>query len=158
MENGMDMDGNMGENMDHTGHNMEDLSHGTGHFLAFNKILPIQGFIFKKWNVENTGDVAWTCVVIGILGFLVEFIKFGKAKIARKQNNSFGTSSKWLYALGSSLLHFVQITFGYILMLAVMTFHPGIFFAAVVGLTVGYFVFQAVLRSNSGTRDDGCCE
>ena len=94
MDDEMNMADNMGENMDNTGHNMGDhgagkcllssteadscsvdLSHGTGHFLAFNKILPIQGFIFKKWNIENTGDVAWTCVVIGILGFLVEFIK-----------------------------------------------------------------------------------
>ena len=77
--------------------------------------------------------------------------QFGKAKIARKRKNSYQTTNKFLYALGSSLLHFVQVTFGYILMLAVMTFHPGIFFAAVVGLTVGYFVFQAVLQSNSKT-------
>ena len=30
------------------------------------------------------------------------------------------------------------------MMLAVMTFHPGILIAACVGLTVGFFVFQAL--------------
>ena len=81
-----DMD-NMNGAMDHNMHNRKAKycrqqiifiayeTHGSSHFLAFNKVLPIEGFIFQKWNIKTTGDVAWTCLVIGLLAFLVEFIK-----------------------------------------------------------------------------------
>ncbi|CBY32730.1 unnamed protein product [Oikopleura dioica] len=145
------MEDNVNGEMDPNMHDPDE-AHGSSHFLAFNKVLPIQGFIFEKWNIKNTGDVAWTCVVIGLLAFLVEFIKFGKIKISRKFK-----TKKWLRAGTISLLHFLQVTCSYVLMLAVMTFHPGIFFAACVGLTIGFFVFRALCSSNL-TTDEDCCE
>ena len=59
------------------------------------------------------------------------------------------------------VIYFLSIFLSYILMLIVMTFNAGLFFAAIIGLTVGYFVFGFV-RKRGYTKiyypeTDKCC-
>ena len=54
-----------------------------------------------------------------------------------------------------TLLYAVNVAISYLLMLAVMTYNVGYFFAIVVGLAAGYFTF---FNSSSPTAtSDVCC-
>ena len=58
-------------------------------------------------------------------------------------------------------LYFLSLFLSYILMLIVMTFNAGLFAAAVIGLTMGYFVF-GFTRKRGYTKiyfpeADKCC-
>ena len=55
-------------------------------------------------------------------------------------------TSRWnlvAYEAGVSLLYMVNLIFSYLLMLVVMSYNAGVFFAVVVGMTVGHFAFNA---------------
>ena len=54
-----------------------------------------------------------------------------------------------------TLLYAVNVAISYLLMLAIMTYNVGYFFAIVVGLAAGYFIF---FNSSSPTAtSDVCC-
>lgn len=64
----------------------------------------------------------------------------------------------WKLKLFLSALYSLNITTGYLLMLAVMTYNVGYFIAVVVGLGLGYFMFalQRVPSSQASVRSDSC--
>ncbi|XP_075885476.1 protein SLC31A2 [Nelusetta ayraudi] len=62
------------------------------------------------------------------------------------QHSSSSTSSRLLLHLVQTLLHLVQVTLGYMLMLCVMTYNTWIFLGVVVGSALGYFVAYPLLR------------
>jgi len=47
-----------------------------------------------------------------------------------------------MHHLVQTLLHFVQFTLGYMLMLIAMTFNVWLFVSVVFGVSLGYFVFN----------------
>ena len=59
------------------------------------------------------------------------------------------------------LVYFTSLILSYFLMLVVMTFNAGLFFAAVLGLTSGYFVFGFINRKGFTKvyypESDKCC-
>lgn len=63
--------------------------------------------------------------------------------------------------LVQTLLHLVQVTLSYLLMLVFMTYNTWLCAATVVGLALGYFLFgwrrrAALLQQQEGARAD-CC-
>lgn len=58
----------------------------------------------------------------------------------------------------SSLLYTANITTGYLLMLAVMSFNIGFFIAVVLGMGLGHFIFFSKPWHLELARHDACCE
>ena len=61
----------------------------------------------------------------------------------------------WLCVCG--LIYFVYVGMGYLLMMAVMNFITGVFFAIVTGIAIGKVVFGHVLRL-PGKHEASCEE
>ncbi|XP_075249631.1 protein SLC31A2-like isoform X2 [Convolutriloba macropyga] len=55
--------------------------------------------------------------------------------------------------LTQTLLHFLQMTLGYLLMLVVMTFNVWLFIAVILGYTVGFFLFGWWCASDQSKHD-----
>lgn len=62
------------------------------------------------------------------------------------QHSAGSTSSRILLHGVQTLLHLVQVTLGYMLMLCVMSYNTWIFLGVVVGSALGYFVAFPLLR------------
>lgn len=57
--------------------------------------------------------------------------------------------------LALTLLYAVNVAISYMLMLAIMTYNVGYFFAIVAGLAVGYFIFYN--SASPSASSDVCC-
>lgn len=60
--------------------------------------------------------------------------------------------------LGASALYASNLTTGYLLMLAVMSYNAGIFIAVVLGMGIGHFIFCSKPWHQQTARMDTCCE
>ena len=58
--------------------------------------------------------------------------------------------------VGVSLLYGANLTFSYLLMLAVMSYNVGLFATIVVGLVIGHYAFNASLPSSLDASSPGC--
>ncbi|XP_060083348.1 protein SLC31A2-like [Ylistrum balloti] len=139
----------------------------TGHF---NFHTPLNNFIFKGLNVENTSGLVVTCLVVGAMTFLLEGAKMLMMywSVRIKQNPlTYGLtdtedlderddltaslmipasleqirSRRIKYHCLGLLTHIFNLIIGYILMLAVMTYNVWITIGVIVGSGVGFFTF-----------------
>jgi len=69
-------------NSAHSGHGNSG-AHGT----SFNIAQPFT-MLFESWKIETDGDLAWTCIVLGIVCILYEAIKGGKRFLDSKINEA----------------------------------------------------------------------
>merc|ERR1712048_63616 len=112
----MNMDQNQNHHHGDSNDVMKDViheAHTSGHSMAFNVAQPFT-MLFQSWKISSDKELAWTCVVLGLLCIIYEGIKVAKQTVRRKYGNITEKRSRWtrLYSCGSLLttfLHFVQV-------------------------------------------------
>lgn len=71
-----------------------------------------------------------------------------------------GTAMRWnlvAHEAGVSMLYMMNLIFSYLLMLAVMSYNVGVFFAVIIGMTLGHFAFNSSPQVPSGMAGSPDC-
>ncbi|XP_075983014.1 high affinity copper uptake protein 1-like [Anticarsia gemmatalis] len=151
--------------MDHGDHDMGDAcGHGHGHAMVFHSSV-CQEILFSGWMTTNALELFGSAVAIFFAGVLYEGLKYfrealharasaatgdSRVNITKSEcgnNGPCGGTAVVKYTMLSSghvvqtLLHFLQSTASYTLMLVFMTYNVWLCLALVLGLAVGYFFF-----------------
>ncbi|KAJ9469473.1 putative Copper transporter [Diplonema papillatum] len=93
-------------------------------FYSSHKVV----ILFDQWNVETVGQYVLSIICVFVAGIATPLLK------------DYVTAERNLPLAVRGLLVFVNFCFVYSLMLVIMTYNVGIFFAAMAGLTVGWMV------------------
>lgn len=134
--------GSMG-GMNHGGHSMA---------MAFHNNLGMD-YLFPGYKVETNKHLFIYSIITILLGIMVEYIKsYRIKKLVNKKNDTY--KQKCDKHIKQSILHFIQHSIGYLLMLVAMTFNAYLFLAVMVGFTIGYFLFSGPNKED----EDCCCE
>ncbi|XP_051043861.1 probable low affinity copper uptake protein 2 isoform X1 [Phodopus roborovskii] len=138
------------------------------HFIFSDKAV----LLFDFWRVHSPTGMALSVLVVLLLAILYEGIKVGKVKLFHKtlenlpntssqqlilgsdqdstgsgSTSANGTRLRWfLWYLGQSLVHVIQVVIGYFVMLAVMSYNTWIFLGVVLGSAVGYYLAYPLLN------------
>ncbi|XP_037072725.1 high affinity copper uptake protein 1-like [Pollicipes pollicipes] len=110
---------------------------------------------FKGFDVSSGGELAAACIGLVILAALYEGLKV--YRILAVEN----WSPRGLYSGGhwlQAVLHMVQITVSYFLMLAVMTYNVWVLLAVCLGAGLGYATFSMLVPAKSllGATSEHC--
>ncbi|XP_067940933.1 high affinity copper uptake protein 1-like isoform X2 [Watersipora subatra] len=113
--------------------------------------------LFQSWQLNETWQLALACVFLAIATALYEGLKVLRETLlvwsmkSGASGSSYNTSKTrgssirarmcTCHHLLQSVLHVIQVTLSYFLMLAVMTFNVYIGLSIVLGAGVGYFLF-----------------
>ncbi|XP_072929592.1 high affinity copper uptake protein 1-like [Epargyreus clarus] len=154
--------------MDHTAHHDHGHDHGDSgcshHAMVFHAGVR-QEILFNGWLTTNALELFGSAVAIFLAGILYEGLKYYREALHARATSATGDSQVNItknecgargacggtavvkYSMLSSghvvqtLLHVVQSTASYILMLVFMTYNVWLCMALVLGLAVGYFFF-----------------
>ncbi|VDN25833.1 unnamed protein product [Cylicostephanus goldi] len=133
--------------------------------------------LFDFWIVTTPGEMIWTCLVIMVLGVLLEFIRYARWRMELANRKELMLSTKYatfefvrsesyvtrLFSYSHLLQTFcfgVQLVLSYMLMLVFMTFSIWLGLAVCIGAGIGFLLFgsrtvtQAELEEMHG---DKCC-
>ncbi|XP_073152016.1 copper transporter 4-like [Henckelia pumila] len=99
-------------------------------------------FLFQGWPDNNSGMYALALVFVSALAILVEFLS--SLDLVRPGSNRAAT------VFFQSGMHAIRAGFGYLVILAVVSYNGGVFLAAVLGHAVGHAIF----RGRFGPRSD----
>ncbi|CAJ2670613.1 copper transporter 6-like protein [Trifolium pratense] len=117
----------------------QDMSNGTTNMMMNMQMSFYWGrkatVLFSGWPNNNLGMYILAILFVFFLAMTAEILS-NQPPIKRGTNPLVG-------GLIQSCVHFFRIGFIYLLMLAVMSFNVGIFFAAVFGHTLGFFVTRS---------------
>jgi len=120
---------------------------------GFNSILfgadyePCLLFYFQNWTI-NTRLKFWLSFLgYMLLGVFSEFVVFSRRKLNQLDKSS---------AIRLSL-YTVNVTLGYLVMLATMTYAVEMFFAAIIGLSIGHLIFSLNDKSAVVSQTTACC-
>ncbi len=125
--------------------------------------------LFSWWKIESMLAYLFTCFLIGLAAFLLEFmigfrhrveVKKRKRWRERRQNQTIASKNiieKVLSAIDGTCLHLLSLLLAYSLMLIMMTYNYGFMFFVLFGSGMGYFFFsgmRAFGESASENDDD----
>ncbi|VDK48378.1 unnamed protein product [Anisakis simplex] len=110
--------------------------------------------LFKFWAVHNAGFMVLSCFIIIVLCFIMEGIRWFRSfrKASKRQIRSAPSINEQpsffrphisVALCIDTVLHAVQLTISYILMLLFMTFNVWLCIAVVLGEVLGRFIFNA---------------
>lgn len=176
--NGMDgsgMDGGVdaANGGDHSGHSSSTVGHGVFFTTSENTIV-----LFEGWETTNYGEYIGTCLFVIFLGIFLEWLTTFRELYPRSFSSAggyFGAATPNAAAAaagdghdakpaGFSVQHLVKtilymfgVTIAYFLMLIAMTFNVGLFISAVLGLTIGYFIFGPIRARCGSVKSTECC-
>lgn len=94
-------------------------------------------FLFSGWPDDHSGMYALALILVFALAIIVEFLS--NLNLVKPGSNRVATIS---FQAG---IHAIRAGFGYMVILAVMSYNGGVFIAAVLGHAVGYVVFGSGL-------------
>ncbi|CAG0904689.1 unnamed protein product [Darwinula stevensoni] len=138
----------------HTGMSMDMMPM----YFHFSKSATI---LFEKWAINNAGGLIGSMIAIFLMAVIYEGLKYYRDYLFRRASNAIvgsvsSTDSKGIivqpassaetrmlgqHHLLQTLLHVIQITLSYFLMLIFMTYNAWLCIAVVLGAGVGYFIF-----------------
>ncbi|KAI3474790.1 hypothetical protein Pfo_030049 [Paulownia fortunei] len=101
-------------------------------------------FLFAGWPDNNSGMYALALIFVFALAVLVEFLT--NLNLVKPGSNRVATVS---FQTG---IHAIRTGFGYMVILAVMSYNGGVFIAAVLGHAVGYVAFGSGLAKKETRR------
>jgi hypothetical protein len=111
---------------------------------------------FPGWTLNTHGKVIAAMVGVLVLAMTTEAISKLRHKLSVKARNvATGQSERKKLVLAQTLMHGVHAFFGYIVMLATMTFSLELLCCVISGLTIGYFTFGGETYSHLSTNP--CC-
>ncbi|KAJ1359944.1 hypothetical protein KIN20_018775 [Parelaphostrongylus tenuis] len=145
--------------MDHSADN--DGMHGSAHSLAFH-FGNSETILFNFWKPTNTGGIALSCVVVVIMCFIMEFLRFLRAYRSAKKRpviqERIGLEvSVSSFALFDAGLHFAQLTISYLLMLIFMTFNVWLCGSVLIGEVGSRLLFTILFPYLAfGSSSNGC--
>jgi len=135
--------------MDHNNDTTHPISHSELMQMFFtlgNKVT----VVFKEWETSSDGEIIVSCLALLVIAFLYEGLKVSREMLMRPKRSSavvMAPSDKMSSSFLScrhflqTLLHMIQVSLGYFLMLVVMTFNVWLCISIVVGAGLGYFAF-----------------
>ncbi|XP_047133875.1 high affinity copper uptake protein 1 isoform X1 [Hydra vulgaris] len=115
--------------------------------------------LFKGWKSKNSGEMAASCFALMVLAIMHEAVKCLRETLKNNEKPEMYEvlQKEQMYLLWSpnilrkkifnllhltqTLLHMVQMTLSYMLMLAVMTYNAWLLIAILIGSAIGYFIF-----------------
>jgi hypothetical protein len=109
-------------------------------------------YLFPRWVLSTQGRFVAACLGTIVFGALVEFVIF------RRRQSMTGFSAGYYRLAVSAAFYGVQLTFGYVIMLVVMTYSIPLFLCCVLGLVSGHVLFNAqdaLLKKRVKTEETG---
>lgn len=130
------------------------------HFTDCEKIL------FNGWNTNELWKFVLSVIGIFLIAILYEgfrlFREILRLNQIKKEANSSNPEEKTFKEAAftkqhgiQTLLHFIQLTVGYCLMLVAMTFNGWLFLAIVLGSGLGYFSLDWIRQKH--IENQTCC-
>jgi copper chaperone CopZ len=109
--------------------------------------------LFQEWKLDTPASFTGGIVAVFALGVLTELLTWlRRTKLASSRTLRVRPAAFRLAMTGAFA---VQVTLGYLVMLAAMTYQGEIFIAVIVGLSVGHFCFN--VRAPVAESVDACC-
>ncbi|XP_068486369.1 copper transporter 6-like [Phaseolus vulgaris] len=102
--------------------------------------------LFSGWPHNNVGMYILAVIFVFLLAMAIEVLS--------NQPLIKPGTSPLLGGLIQAIVHFFRISFVYMVMLAVMSFNGGIFIAAVVGHTLGFFIAKSRALALANREED----
>lgn len=142
----------------HDHHDTDDPCAGHDHAMVFHSCVCTE-ILFNGWATTNAAQLFGSAVAIFVASVLYEWLKCfreglvpkrpscrdSQVDLAKNEGGMQQTSGKHVMLSGGhsiqTLLHLVQTTVSYMLMLIFMTYNVWLCLALVLGLTFGYFLF-----------------
>lgn len=134
--------------MDHSTMDHGTMDHGSAHgmfFTRFNPTAPSLTILFSGWDITTSAGYAGSVICFFCLGVLVRMLRLSLSMVRRR--------ATVLPLISQAAVFFVINTLAYLLMLAAMTYDVGIFFAIVVGMTVGFWIELVIAKRQAACGD-----
>ena len=103
--------------------------------------------LFSGWPGSDTGMYYVALVFVFALSFTLEWLSH--CNMVKDGSNRVGSG------LTQTLIHAIRVGLAYMVMLAVMSFNAGVFFVAVAGHALGFFIFGSrAFKKTTGKDSD----
>lgn len=118
--------------------------------------------LFKEWVPRNGGQYAGTFIAIIVMGLIYEFLLTVRNKLelgwGEESIDQFKSYSARQFQIDSyrAAFQFVESSIAYLLMLVSMTFNVGLFFAVILGISLGTLIFSRFRAYGTTKRPCGC--
>ncbi|KAB1199051.1 Copper transporter 6 [Morella rubra] len=100
--------------------------------------------LFSGWPGTRTGMYALALIIIFVVSIIVEGLS---CRLVKKGPKNVAAG------LIQTVLHGLKVGLGFLVMLAVMSFNVGVLMAAVIGHTLGFFLFHSRVFKASDTAN-----
>jgi len=131
-------------------------------FTLFTPQTCCLNLLFANWTLDTRTKFIAAMIFVTLIGIITEGVPVMRAKFLKRiKVTKMNVRSKSIKLLLSSL-HGLQILLGYILMLAAMTYSIELLLSTVLGLILGYLIFEKekhlAFSPSIQTQRTPCCE
>ncbi|KAI9294049.1 Ctr-domain-containing protein [Neoconidiobolus thromboides FSU 785] len=118
--------------------------------------------LFKEWVPRTAGQYAGTFIAIVVFGVIYELLLTIRSKFevtwTEESIDKLNSYSRRQFTIDTyrAIFQFFESSIAYLLMLVSMTFNVGLFFAVILGITLGTLIFSRFRSYGSTKRPCGC--